>query len=219
MVQLYNTQVIDVPYSVFQGCDVVKNMVLWDWKYNELLQYFDEVDPRAMEQGDVCIWTEGPGGHTAIYDHYDGVNCWYFSQNPNPSQIMIINMQGHHAFRRKKPAPAPTPPVEPITPTVERDEYKNQVEVKVEKLRVRKTPSLNGEIIGFAAMGYYNYFETADVDGYVWFKIAENQWVAFNEEWLNVYPAKEEDKYIKFKILSEQDGYAEIDLGKVFIKE
>ena len=64
--------------------------------------YFDEVPTTEMLQGDVCIWEYG---HIAIFDHWDGQNCWYFSQNPNPCQVMIINRSGLHAFRVKNNKP------------------------------------------------------------------------------------------------------------------
>ena len=51
-----------------------------------------------MYPGDVCIWEKG---HIAMFDHWDGANCWYFSQNPNPSQVMTINMGKMYAFRKK----------------------------------------------------------------------------------------------------------------------
>lgn len=223
LVQLYNTEVINVPYSVFQGCEVVKNMILWDWKYNELMQYFDEVDVHNMQQGDVCIWTDGPGGHTAIYDHYDGVNCWYFSQNPNPCEIMVINMNGHHAFRRKQPTP-PTPTPE-VTPNVERDEYRDQLEVIADSLRVRDKPGLDGKIIGIASKGegdkkYYNYYEkyTNLQDEYDWYRIADNQWIAHRFDWVILYPAKK-DEYKQYKILEKKDGKVLIDIGKVWVEE
>lgn len=224
LVQKYNTEVIDVPYSVFEGCQVVKNMILWDWKYNELMEYFDEVDVHNMQQGDVCIWTDGPGGHVAVYDHYNSENnqCYYFSQNPNPCQIMIINMNGHHAFRRKQPTPPqPTPQV---TPNVERNEYVNQIEVLdgVTQLRVRTSPSTEGEIIGCANPGFYNYYETyqKDINDYLWYKIADNQWIASEEgKWTKVYPAKPKEEYKELKILEKKDGYVLVDLGQVWIKE
>ncbi len=193
-------------------------MVLWDWKYAELMQYFDEVPTIDMQQGDVCIWTGGDG-HVAVFDYYNpnDNNCYYFSQNPNPCQVMAVNMDGHHAFRRKKetpPAPEPTPV---ITPNVQRDEKRDQIEVLVDNLRVRIAPGLDSQIIGYANRGLYNYLETAEVDGYVWYRISDNNWIASNEEWTKVYP-KKEDKYTKLKVLDEKDGYYLVDLGKIWIK-
>lgn len=222
LIQYYNVEVLNVPDSVFSGCGWVGNMLLWDWKYDELMEYFDEVDVHAMQEGDVCIWADPKNEqncHVAVYDHYDGSNCWYFSQNPNPCRVMVVNMSGHHAFRRKKetpPAPEPTPV---ITPNVERDEYKNQIEVKVDKLRIRTAPNLNGEVIGYANPGFYNYLETTENDGYIWYRISDSNWIAYSDEWENVYPAKEKEEFIQFKVLDKKDEYVLIDLGQIWVKE
>ena len=217
LAQYYNVEVLNVPDYVLSGCGYVNNM-LYPPKRADLDAYFDEIDVHTMGAGDVCIW-DNPTPHIAIFDHWDGNQNWYFSQNPNPCQIMTCGLAGElHAFRRKSeipPAPEPTPV---ITNNVERDEYKNQIEVKVTELRVRKTPGLNGEILGYANVGFYNFYETKDVDGYTWYKIAEDNWIAYNEEWEVIYP-KKEDVYVSFKVLNEKDGYKEIDLGKVYIKD
>lgn len=88
-------------------------------------------------------------------------------------------------------------PKEEITPNVPRDEYKNQIEVKVDDLRVRMSGSLQGTIIGKAKKGFYNYFEMVENQGYIWYRISDwqSQWVATNPDWTNIYPAKE-----KFKV-------------------
>lgn len=220
LAQIYVTECLGVPSWVLSGCGVAKKL-LYQPKRSDLDAYFDEVDVHQMDAGDVCIWdgvNDNDAGHIAVFDSWDGYNCWYFSQNPNPSQVMQCNLRGTmHAFRlRKAEPPKPAPEV---TPNVERDEYKDQIQVKVPKLRVRTTPSTNGEIIGFATEGLYDYYEIVDAEGYNWYRIADNQWVAYNQEWFDVYPKKEKEEYVQFKVLSKGDGYVEIDLGKVLIRE
>ena len=78
---------------------------------------------------------------------------------------------------------------------------------------------IKSDVLGYAIKGFYNYYETANNEGYTWYRIADNQWVAYNEEWDKIYPAKPKDKYVQFKVLSEKDGYVEIDLGKIFVKK
>ena len=216
LAQLYFQEVLNVPDYVLAGCNYVCNMLTGD-KRKLLDEYFYEVDHNHMEAGDVCIWDEsiGVGGHIAMYDHYDENGVFFFSQNPNPSQVMQITMNGMHCFHRK----GETPPLPPITPNVERDEYKNQIEVKVDNLRVRTQPSLNGEILGFATKGFYNYYQTAINDDYGWYRIADNQWVADDKEWLNVYPAKPKEEFIQLKVLDKKDDYVLVDLGKVWVKQ
>lgn len=213
LAQLYITECLELPDYILSGCENVCNMIFWEWKHDLLLQYFDEVSIYDMRPGDLCIWE---WNHIAIFDSWDGDTNWYFSQNPNPSIVMTIpNDNGLHAFRKKKVEP----PKPDVVPNVERDEYKNQIEVKVDNLRVRGTPTINGDFIGFATPGFYDFYETAQNDDYGWYRIAENQWVAYDPEWLDVYYAKEKEEYVKFKILSNEDGKLEIDLGKVWVTE
>ena len=116
------------------------------------------------------------------------------------------------------PAPEPTPV---ITPNVPRDEYANQIEVLegITDLRVRTSPGLGGTAIGHANPGFYNFFETAEADGYVWYRISDSNWIASNDEWTKVYPAKPKEEYKQIKILDKKDGYVLVDLGQVWIKE
>lgn len=99
LAQFYFRDVLGLPRSILDGCGLVSNM-LYPPKREVLNQYFDEVPVNRMEQGDVVIWDYG---HIAIYDHYNADNdkCYFFSQNPNPCQVMPINMGGAYAFRKK----------------------------------------------------------------------------------------------------------------------
>ena len=77
-----------------------------------------------------------------------------------------------------------------ITPNVDKDVFRNQIEVKVPELRVRTGAGTSYSVLGYASKGYYNYYDVKDADGYKWYKIAEAQWIASSDEWTNVYPAK-----------------------------
>lgn len=103
LAQFYFTQVLGLPSSILSGCGQVKNMLVKP-KIDVLRAYFNEVPINSMCPGDVCIWSTN---HIAIFDHWDGRNCWYFSQNPNRCQVMVINQAGLRAFR-KKTAPKPS---------------------------------------------------------------------------------------------------------------
>ena len=213
LAQVYFTECLGLPSWVLSGCGLVSNM-LYPPKRNDLDTYFYEVPITEMCPGDVCIWD---WGHIALLDNWDGTRCWYFSQNPGAAHLEAIDGNGMHAFRLKpQEPPKPTPQ---ITPNVEKDIYKDQIEVIAEKLRVRTIPSLEGEIIGLATPGYYDYFEIVDAEGYNWYRIADNQWVAYNAEWENIYPATPKIEYKQMQILEKKDGYVLVDLGQVWIKE
>lgn len=98
LVQKYITEVLELPDSILAGCGNVCNM-LYGEKEKLLLKYFDEVSVYEMHQGDICIWYNN---HIAIEDSWDGNALWFFSQNPNPCQVMQINGMGEfRAFRKK----------------------------------------------------------------------------------------------------------------------
>lgn len=103
LAQAYITEVLGLPSSILAGCKQVKNMLVRP-KIDVLLQYFNEVSIYEMTTGDLCIWSTN---HIAIFDHWDGRSNWYFSQNPNRCQVMVINQAGLRAFR-KKTAPKPS---------------------------------------------------------------------------------------------------------------
>ena len=101
LAQRYITEVLGLPRSFLDGSGLVSNM-LYQPKRAVLDKYFDQVPLTNMAQGDIIIWS---WGHIAIYDHWDGHNNWYFSQNPNPCQVMCIRQDGQYAFRKKAPKP------------------------------------------------------------------------------------------------------------------
>ena len=80
-----------------------------------------------------------------------------------------------------------------VTPTVERDENKDQLKVITTELRVRCDHSTDSAKIGVAEIdGLYNFYEIFKDDKYTWYRIADNQWIADNGNWLEVFPKKED---------------------------
>lgn len=81
-----------------------------------------------------------------------------------------------------------------VTSVVKRDESKNQIKVITTQLRVRKQHNTTSEILGVAQNGgIYNYYELYKDSKYTWYRIADNQWVANNGKWLEIYPKKESE--------------------------
>lgn len=82
---------------------------------------------------------------------------------------------------------------------VPRNEEVDQLQVKINNLRVRKEPSLSGDILGFVVKNdYYNDLETKEADNYIWHRIADGMWSANDKEskYMDLLP-KEESKEIK----------------------
>lgn len=80
-------------------------------------------------------------------------------------------------------------PYKEISP-VERNENVNQIKTTDESLRIRKEPSLNGEIVGHVQLGYYNVLQTREADGYTWYELGINRWCASTT---TIYLPKQKD--------------------------
>ena len=78
-----------------------------------------------------------------------------------------------------------------VLPTV-RDKNKNQLKINIIDLIIRKEPNTSSEILGLAIFeGIYDYYETLENEGYIWYKIGENNWVASTSNWITVYSKEE----------------------------
>lgn len=76
-----------------------------------------------------------------------------------------------------------------VTAPVERNENTPQIRVIADNLRVRTGHSTNSSVIGFVQnKGIYNDLEVCKENDYTWHRIADNQWIADNGEWLEILP-------------------------------
>ena len=77
-----------------------------------------------------------------------------------------------------------------VTAPVERNENIPQIRVIVDSLRVRTGHSTKDNVLGFVQKNaIYNYYETYNDNTYTWYRIGDNQWIADNGEWLEIYVA------------------------------
>lgn len=161
LAQYYFTECLGLPESVLSGCGMVNNM-LYPPKREVLDKYFDEVDVHDMHAGDVCIWDYGNGvGHIAIFDNWDGLSCWYFSQNyplNSNSHLQVINDAGIHAFRLK-----PSRKIINLPPDIqERNVYKIDTKEQFATLKPAKFGGLSYQVYSMPDNGYYAEIETAN---------------------------------------------------------
>ena len=159
--------------------------------------------------GSIMCWGGGNGGcgHVAVVERVDSNNQVYTSESDYGGTAFFnalrTNDNGRwglassfyfRGFIYQQPDVQDWINGASITPNVDRDEYKDQLEVKVPELRVRVDPSTSSGILGLASMGYYNYFETRDSDGFTWYKIGDKNWIAYSPDWVTIFPAKPKEE-------------------------
>lgn len=82
-----------------------------------------------------------------------------------------------------------------VASPVDKDETKDQFKVIATELRVRKDHNTTSSVVGTVKTNaIYNYLDIYKDSKYTWYKIADEQWVADNGKYLEVYPKKEDSK-------------------------
>lgn len=119
--------------------------------------------------GDILVY-DGEHGHV-IFMETDTMTSEYRSGDPNSFRNAKLgdykgNLLGvlHYPYDTVK--------------TVDRNEKVNQIQTTDISLRIRKEPSLSGEVVGHVQIGFYNVLSQKENDGYIWYEIAKDRWCA-----------------------------------------
>ena len=158
---------------------------------------------------------DAQGNVTASNSNYKGT-WWYESHHTKASNYALYSSKSTYYFKGFILMPDD---IKKVGSPVQRDETKHQIEVTYAALRARKRPEINPAVVlGYANMGYYNVLQTRDMtyepsNGYFWFEIEDDMWVAYVDGAVNDLPAveptpdeiqqlKEENKQLKLDIIS-----------------
>lgn len=134
-----------------------------------------------MVYGDVVIWSGSHGaypnggwGHVAIYvsDNGNGTGK-FFTQNPNPAQVLSLSYNGIVGYLRPKKMSAPTPP-KPANPAsrvvgksnVNQRAAANTTSEVVRNIAANTIEIFDGYVIGESVSGVNIWFK--DKQGYAW---------------------------------------------------
>lgn len=103
-----------------------------------------------------------------------------------------------------------------VVDPVVKDENNNQIKVNTNDLNVRINPGLDSLIIGIAKEnGIYNYSDVVNKDNYNWYKIGDNNYIAYSDTWATLYPKNDisEVEQLKNKIASLEKEIEELKNG------
>ena len=178
---------------------------LWDY-FDELGlgEYFVKVYDN-YEDGDFLIFKSPSSitdsSHIAMFRKDNGDNtCVILTQNPlgNPNYVhqMIMDYSGVQGALRPKIY------IKRLSPNpVSKNEEKNQIYVNSSNtMYCRLTPDTSIENKTddiFVKVGYYNIIDEIDSNGYHWYKIDNDRYVAKIDGIVEYIPKKEEESFFK----------------------
>lgn len=100
---------------------------------------------------------------------------------------------------------------------VKRNNNNNQIKIIEKYLNCRVLPSLNGKKLGYVELGYYNVLDSKKSDGYTWYKIDNNKWVAGVNNYLIKYLLSKKNNVIDDKNNAVLSNTNELDNYSYFI--
>lgn len=138
--------------------------------------------------------TANLGRYYGFLQNSNGAWCFTYQESLLPNEAFyydnkytnIVN-SANYTFKTK-----PTDVIKIGTPTI-RDTTQNQIEILSDEVYCRKTPELNGEIIGYISKGIYNCKEVIKIDDYTWYNI-DLGWVSYDGNSIIYYAKKENIK-------------------------
>ena len=164
--------------------------------------YPDILMGKIPKPGSIIVW-EGVGnlaGHVAVVEQVVDENHIYITDsayNGRTFQYYLISNENGNWGRNDKDYiftcfmynPAVKETLVKLAQPVDQDCCVNQLYVMNDNFsRIRETSSLSGTVLGACKAGYFNYYDVTEADDHIWYKLAENQWVA-KTGYINVYPA------------------------------
>ena len=157
--------------------------------------------------------TANIGKYYGLLKNSNGAWCYTYEKSLLPEEAFYVDHDFTSIIDSKGSSflSVPQDILEIGTPIL-RDEKLNELEIKVSNLRCRTKPSLDSEIIGYLKKGIYNYFDSIESDGYVWYNVGIG-YVAYHNDWINVY-SKHEDYPEEITDIDHQKENASVDSGK-----
>lgn len=133
--------------------------------------------------------TANIGKYHGLLENSNGKWCWVYDKSLLPNEAFYLykdytNVKNANKYSFKE---VPKEIVKVGTP-VPKDNNNHQVQVLVPELHVRNKPTINGTVLGFANIGIYDIIDSSEADGYIWYEIEKNKWIASKEDvWTKFY--------------------------------
>lgn len=124
-------------------------------------------------------------GYKGMYKNNNGKWCFIGDEQFKPEDIFYVDPSFTKVLNAQTIKWQMIPNY--VGEAVDRSLDHYQIEVLISNLNGRFMP--NGLVLGYVNMGFYNILDEVE-DGYMWYKIGDNLWIAYDDEWEKLWPKK-----------------------------
>lgn len=195
-----NGQFVNGYYSAYQKDEKKKMLAIVDAKSGKEITEYKYKDTGYFENGYCPV--ENESGKWAYINEkgeevtefiFDGASSLYEGKAwvMHEGKAGVINLQASENGKLAESIFQLSTSDEPVIyeKTDQNENAENgvigQVKINIASLNIRNKAGMDGEKTGYAQESQtYDVYEKSDADGYTWYRIGENQWIAGNQEWV-----------------------------------
>ncbi len=190
----YDAKIVDVGYDSSLGNYVVL-------KYNidkkTIINRYLHLKNRSLvkkgskvKQGEILGYMGETGSSTAVHLHFEYWICpnIYSYRGSDYVKYAVDPLEHCYLFENQEVSKSSSSKVRRVVGTpVKENKDRNQLKVFEKYLNCRSTPMISGKKLGFTRLGYYNILDKKVNDGYTWYKIGTNKWIAYLKSAVVIY--------------------------------
>lgn len=133
--------------------------------------------------------TANLGKYYGMKKNSNGAWCFTYDKSLLPQEAFYVDTN-FTTLKNTRGSVFKEKPTDKVGTPVDRNIQENQIEILVDNLRARDKGTTTGSILGYANKGIYTYLNTNTANGYTWYQIEKDIWVASGDNWTKTYQAE-----------------------------
>lgn len=166
--------------------------------------------------------TANIGKYYGLKKNNNGKWCYTYEKSLLPHEAFYVD-PNFTTIKNSNGSTFKEKPIDKVGTPVSRNDKVDQVEILVNNLNARNGSSKNCKKLGYINKGIYNYISKTEKEGYIWYQVEKDIYIASNGEWckelakvVEIDTSKEKIELLKKQI---EELKSTIEVAEETIKE